>query len=94
MPAPAAALAAGAEVRLCGLVARQDLNERRGVVAGPPNDAGRIPVRVSQAGALAAEQVLLKPANVMEATDAVESILENQLQREQPPSSENKGTTS
>ena len=62
--APPCQLARGARVRLCGLVARAELNGCIGEVVGPMAEGGRIPVRILLPAELAGQGVKLKPANI------------------------------
>ena len=54
----------GVRVRLCGLVARPELNGCIGEVVGPLAEGGRIPVRILLPAEFAGQGVKLKPASV------------------------------
>ena len=72
--------AQGSRVRLVGLKARPELNTRLAEVVGPPNDAGRIPVKLlGEAGEPVG--LLLQPANLSQ----VDAIHEPSSPPAQPP---------
>ena len=64
--APSCRLARGVRVRLCGLVARAELNGCIGEVVGAPEpgNSGRIPVRIILPAEFTGQGVKLKPDNV------------------------------
>ena len=64
-PSPASVPGKGVRVRICGLVARPELNGCIAGVVGPlAQRGGRIPVRIPLPAQFAGQGVKLKPANV------------------------------
>ena len=63
-PSPASVPGKGVRVRICGLVARPELNGCIAEVVGPLAQGGRIPVRILLPAQFAGQGVKLKPANV------------------------------
>ena len=63
-PSPASVPGKGVRVRICGLVARPELNGCIAEVVGPLAQGGRVPVRILLPAQFAGQGVKLKPANV------------------------------